>query len=66
MFILHLPSYFKTRTLKAKDVILKRNDIKPFLLQILSLVEITYLKFSKNITWLEASTSDIEWNNDEN
>jgi hypothetical protein len=36
------------------------------LLQILSLVEITYLKFSKNITWLEASTSDIEWNNDEN
>jgi predicted ATP-grasp superfamily ATP-dependent carboligase len=66
MFILHLPSYFKSRTLKAKDVILKSHDIKPFLLQILSLVEITYLKFSKNITWLEASTSDIEWNKDEN
>ncbi len=66
MFILHLPSYFKRRTLKAKDVILKRNDIKPFLLQVLSLLEITYLKFSKNITWLEASTSDIEWNHDEN
>ena len=64
MFIIHLPSYFKSRTLKAKDVIFKWYDIKPFIMQALSLLEISYLKFSKNITWLEASTSDIEWNHD--
>ncbi|MFY8022099.1 MAG: ATP-grasp domain-containing protein [Bacteroidia bacterium] len=66
MFILHFFAYFHSRTLKAKDVILKRNDIKPFVLQVLSLLEITYIKFSRNMSWLEASTSDIEWNHDEN
>lgn len=62
MAILHPFSYLKKRNKNARDVIYRKDDKKPFFLQILSLLEITYIKFSKGTSWLEATTGDIEWN----
>lgn len=66
MLILHPLSYFTQRVRAARDVIYKSNDIKPFFLQFLSLFEITYIKFTKRLSWLEATTGDTEWNGYEN
>jgi hypothetical protein len=60
--ILHPLSFFTKRVRVSKDVIYRNDDKKPFLLQFLSLFEITYIKFLKKISWLEATTGDIEWN----
>lgn len=65
MAILHPFSFFKSRIRKAKDSIFDTKDLKPFFFQILSLVEISYIKLTKGTTWLEATTGDIEWNGDE-
>jgi len=66
MAILHPGSFFKKRVRKSKDIIFRWNDLKPFFFQILSLVEISYIKITQHISWLEATTIDIEWNDDEN
>lgn len=60
--ILKPASFFKKRVRKSRDVIYKARDKKPFLMQILSLFEITFIKFVKRLSWLEATTGDIEWN----
>ena len=65
MAILQPFSLFKNRVRKAKDCIFDTKDLKPFFFQILSLIEITYIKLTKGTTWLEATTGDIEWNGDE-
>lgn len=62
MLLLHPFSLVKTRVRQADDTIFSWRDLKPFFLQIISLFEITYNKFSKKISWLEATTADIEWN----
>ena len=62
MAILHPLAYFTKRVRNSHDVIYKSYDKKPFFLQFLSLFEITYIKFVKRISWLEATTGDIEWN----
>lgn len=66
MILLHPLVLFNRNVRKAKDVVFKWNDPLPSLLQILSLLEITYKKISQKCTWLEATTGDIEWNGDEN
>ncbi|MEO8765083.1 MAG: hypothetical protein ABI416_12385 [Ginsengibacter sp.] len=60
--ILYPFSFFRKRVRASKDVIFSRQDKLPFLLQILSFFEIAYIKFSKRLSWLEATTGDIEWN----
>lgn len=64
MAIFHPFRFFKKEVIQSKDVIYNRRDIKPFFLQGLSLFEIAFIKFTKNTTWLAATTSDIEWNGD--
>lgn len=56
--------FFEQRVWKSKDVVFQWSDLLPFLLQMLSLVEITFIKFTQNISWLNATTYDIEWNNE--
>ena len=62
LFLLHPFSLAKNRVIQADDTIFSWRDLKPFFLQVISLFEITYNKFTKKISWLEATTSDIEWN----
>ncbi len=64
--LLYPLSFFKKRIRVSKDIIYRKDDILPLLLQVLSLLEITYLKFKKRISWLEATTGNIEWNGYEN
>jgi hypothetical protein len=46
----------------STDVVLKWKDLLPALLQPISLMEIAYIKFKHNTSWLGATTGDIEWN----
>lgn len=62
MALLHPAKFFSKKVRETTDVIYKKSDILPFLLQILSLFEITYIKLKKGVSWLEATTGDIEWN----
>ncbi len=62
MWMMQLPSFLNPKVRKAKDVIIQKKDMLPFLLQPLSLLEIVFNKFSKKVSWLEATTYDIEWN----
>jgi hypothetical protein len=62
MWMLQLRSFLNPKVRHAKDVIIQKSDLLPFLLQPLSLLEIVFNKFSKKISWLEATTYDIEWN----
>ncbi len=64
MALLHPRSFFEKRILQSKDTVYNRKDKKPFFMQALSLLEIFYLKIKNQCTWLEATTSDIEWNGD--
>lgn len=64
--ILHFFSFFRKEIRDSQDVIFQWTDKMPFFLQILSIFEITFLKFRKKISWLEATTGDIEWNGDIN
>jgi hypothetical protein len=65
MAIFHPMAFFNKKVWTSKDVIYTKKDKKPFFLQALSLLEIAYIKFTKGKTWLQATTSDIEWNGDE-
>lgn len=58
-------SLFTKRFHASSDVIIQYNDMLPGLLQPLSLLEIMYIKFKNNTTWLGATTGDIEWNGHE-
>lgn len=62
LFFLNFKSFFTKRVRKSKDIIFKWNDLKPFFFQILSLIEISYIKLTQRISWLEATTFNIEWN----
>jgi hypothetical protein len=64
MFLLQSRSFWSHKVRNAQDVIIQKGDMLPFLLQPLSLLEIVFNKFSKNRSWLEATTYDIEWNGD--
>lgn len=66
MAILHLHSFAKKRVWKSKDIIFKWNDLTPFFLQLISLIEVAYLKFTQKTSWLGATTRNIEWNGYEN
>ena len=58
-------SLFSKRFHKSTDVIITSKDLFPGILQPLSLLEIMYIKFKHNKTWLGATTGDIEWNGHE-
>lgn len=62
MAVLYPFRFFSRQVQAAQDVIFSPKDPLPFFLQALSLLEISYLKFSQNSTWLEATTGDIEYN----
>lgn len=62
LFLLHFRSFFSKKCRESKDVIFKWDDLKPFFFQVISLFEITYIKFRYKKSWLEATTGDIEWN----
>jgi len=55
-------SLFKYKIRKSKDVIFSWSDLLPFVLQTLSLYEISFIKFKNRISLIEATTHDIEWN----
>lgn len=62
MAIFHPLALLNRKVCNAKDVIYRSDDVKPFVLQVLSLFEILFIKFTKGRTLQEATTSDIEWN----
>lgn len=62
MALLHPIRFFTRPVRRAQDVIFHPKDQAPFFLQALSLLEISYLKFVQNRTWLAATTGDIEYN----
>jgi hypothetical protein len=66
MCLLHFIPFLKKRVWKSKDIIFLRNDLKPFFFQMLSLIEITYIKLTQRVSWLEATTFNIEWNENKN
>jgi NAD(P)-dependent dehydrogenase (short-subunit alcohol dehydrogenase family) len=51
---------------QSRDVIFRWRDAWPFVLQPLSLLEITYRMLAQRVSWLQATTGDIEWNGYEN
>ncbi len=59
-------TFAQKRVRQSTDVIFRRNDWLPFVLQPLSLLEISYRMLKNRVTWLEATTGDIEWNGHEN
>ena len=62
MAMKHLPALLSKRTRQARDVIFSRSDPAPFLMQVLSIFEIGWIKLRTGVTWLQATTGDIEWN----
>lgn len=56
-FLLFSPIFYK-----AKDVIYRQNDLKPFFFQYLSIFEMLFTKFWRNVSWTRATMYDIEWN----
>ncbi len=65
MFFTHPFKFFLKKVRRAKDVIFRIDDPLPALLQGLSFIEILFIKLSKGISLLEATTFDLEWNGDE-
>ncbi|MDX1909079.1 MAG: ATP-grasp domain-containing protein [Bacteroidia bacterium] len=64
MALLHPAACLTRQVRQAKDPVWSGQDPKPFFFQLLSLLEITWIKFSRGITWLEATTAGITWNED--
>ena len=56
---------FLKKNKNSQDINYKSTDTLPFLFQVLILAKITYIKFKRKITWLDATTGDIEWNGHE-
>jgi hypothetical protein len=65
ILFLHPFSFLKKKVRNATDCIYDSSDLKPLFLQVLSVLEISYIKLIKRKTWLEATTGDLEWNGDE-
>lgn len=65
MAFLYPQKLLTKRVRQAKDVIFRKKDCLPFLFQFVSILEITYIMVTKRMTWLQATTRDIEWNGNE-
>ncbi len=65
MFLTHPFNFFFKKVRRAKDVIFRINDPLPAIAQVLSILELIFIKLSKGIDLLEATTHDIEWNGHE-
>ncbi|MDJ1483709.1 ATP-grasp domain-containing protein [Cytophagaceae bacterium YF14B1] len=65
MAFLYPQKLLTKRVRQAKDVIFRKKDFLPFLLQFVSILEVTYIMLIKRMTWLQATTRDIEWNGNE-
>ncbi|AUP80980.1 ATP-grasp domain-containing protein [Flavivirga eckloniae] len=65
MLLGHPFKLLKKEVRQAKDAVFRFYDPLPAMLQWLSLIEIAYIKLSKGVSWLQATTYDIEWNGDE-
>lgn len=66
LFLFHFLASFTKRVRKSKDIIFRWNDMKPYFLQPLSMFELGIVKFKKGVSWLAATTENIEWNGHEN
>lgn len=53
---------FKKEFYKGRDVLFSIKDLKPSFLQMVSLVELWKKKRKYKLSWLQATTEDIEWN----
>ena len=53
---------FRKEFYKGNDVLFRLKDLKPALLQLMSLAELWQKKWKYKISWLQATTEDIEWN----
>lgn len=62
LFFTKPKKFFTAKVKSSKDVIYHKKDRKPYFFQWLSILEITYVKFRRKISWLDATTEDIEWN----
>ncbi|GAA3517182.1 ATP-grasp domain-containing protein [Aquimarina addita] len=56
--------FFRKEIRNSRDVIYSASDIKPFMLQLISILELFYVMVTKRVSFLKATTYDIEWNND--
>ncbi|HEY5687626.1 MAG TPA: ATP-grasp domain-containing protein [Yeosuana sp.] len=65
MLLTHPLKFFLKKVRRAKGVIFSLNDPLPAMAQMLSVLELVFIKLSKGISLLEATTYDIEWNGDE-
>ena len=54
--------FFFKKVRRAKGVLYSRKDPLPAMAQLLSVLELVFIKSSKRISLLEATTHDIEWN----
>ena len=61
----HPLGFLQKRVRQAKGVIFRFYDPLPSVLQLLSVLEIIFIKFSEGIDLLKATTFDIEWNGHE-
>lgn len=62
MALLHSRASFAKRVRQSSDIIFSWTDLKPSFFQMFSLIEIVYIKLTKKMSLLEATTTDIEWN----
>jgi hypothetical protein len=65
MLLSHPFKFFLKSVRRANGVIFRLNDPLPAIAQMLSVFELVFIKLSKGISLLEATTYDIEWNGDE-
>jgi predicted ATP-grasp superfamily ATP-dependent carboligase len=62
---MHPLKVFTGKVRESVDVIYRNDDKRPFFFQILSYIEIIWIKIKKRSTIVEATTQDIEWNGKE-
>ncbi len=65
MLLTHPFKFFKKDVRMSKDVLFSLKDPLPALAQILSFLEFVFIKLSKGVSLIEATTYDIEWNGDD-
>lgn len=65
MLLTHPFKFFLKKVRITKGVIFSLDDPLPAMTQLLSVLELVFIKLSKRISLLEATTYDIEWNGDE-
>lgn len=62
MLLSHPFQFFLKKVRRAKGVLFSPQDPLPAMAQLLSFLELVFIKLSKRISLLEATTHDIEWN----